>query len=70
MQPFDRRRPGSHLETRPCIANGSLQVQHTLFDLLRPALIPKLRADITAGTPRHIHLILITQFGHSHKSFP
>ena len=36
-----------------------LQMQNSLLDLLRSSLIPELRADVTASTACHIHLILI-----------
>ena len=35
-------------------------MKHSLFDFLRSSLIPELRADVTASTACHIHLILIT----------
>ena len=34
-------------------------MKHSLFDFLRSSLIPELRADVTASTACHIHLILI-----------
>ena len=40
-------------------ANDGLQVQHTLLDLLRAALVPELRANVTAGAAGDIHLILV-----------
>lgn len=36
-----------------------LQMKHTLFNLLRSALIPELRSDIPACPSCHIHFILI-----------
>ena len=35
-------------------------MQHALFNFLRSALIPKLRANVAAGTSCHVHLVLIT----------
>ena len=42
-----------------CYGQIYLQVQHPLFDFLRPSLVPELCPDITAGTSRHIHFILV-----------
>ena len=34
-------------------------MQHAIFDLLRAALVPELGADISAGAPCNIHLVLV-----------
>jgi hypothetical protein len=37
----------------------NLQMQHAVFNFLRAALIPELRADIAAGTAGNVQLCLI-----------
>ena len=39
---------------------ATLQMQFPLFNLLRPALIPELRSDVSAGPTGYRHLGLIT----------
>lgn len=43
-------------------------MQHALFDLLRTALVPKLRSNIAASTPCDIHPGLVTVF--AVRAFP
>ena len=34
-------------------------MQHSFLNLLRPALVPELRADISARTSCNVHLVLV-----------
>ena len=34
-------------------------MQHPVLDLLGAALVPELGADVAAGPPGHIHLVLV-----------
>ena len=34
--------------------------QDSLLDLLRPALVPEIGADVAAGASGHIHLVLLS----------
>ena len=55
------------LKKRPCSKKQgrfkfipSLQMQHSILDLCRPALVPELGADITAGAAGNVQLVLVT----------
>lgn len=44
----------------PDASPGFLQMQDSLLDLLRPALVPEIGADVAAGASGHIHLVLLS----------
>ena len=39
-------------------------MEDTVADFFRAALVPELGADVAAGTPGHIHLVLVLSLIH------